>query len=597
MKTEPGRRSVRAAILAVSLALLSVSSLGLSAQAPTAATGVKFARISPGEMKEWLTYLSSDQLQGRQIFTEGYALAAAYVADHLRQWGVKPLGEDGTYFQTVKLKGYHTTRRSSVTVDVNGQTRTFKDGEHVTFPANAGGPQMQSFNGVEFVGSGLVVPDIKHDDYSGRDVKAKLVVWMGNGPRTLPQGAGRLLNARGQYAIETRGANASIGYASPPTAAEQALAQAQAALAQANQAVAQAQQGLLQARRGGGGRGVGGGGPDGGGAGRGNQPPSTDFTAVERVDHLLPPQFTADDDFFTFLLSAAPTKFPELKAAADRGDGLPALSLSNVKVILTIDNSYDLVSTRFSKNVVGLIEGTDARLRGTYVLFGAHLDHLGYLTAPRDGNPDLIFNGADDDGSGTTAELAIAKAFATGPKPKRSLVFTWHTGEEGGLSGSRYNADFPVIDLDKVQCQLNMDMIGRNADNDPRNANQVYIVGDDRISTDLHNLVGDVNNAQSKPLALDYAWNDPTDLQRIYFRSDHYSYAAKGIPIAFFTTGLHPDYHQVSDTVDKIQFDKMARIAQLIYETGFSVANTDKVLERDNKGPRAGKGSVGKITR
>ena len=167
-------------------------------------------------MKEWLTYLSSDELQGRQIFTEGYGLAAAYIANHLKQWGIKPLGEDGTYFQTVRLKGYRATRRSSVTVEVNGQTRTFKDGEHVTFAANVGGPQTVTLDGAEFVGSGLVLSDTAQNDYAGRDVKGKVAVWMGNGPGNLPQGAGRLLNARAQYAVETMGARASIGYAASP---------------------------------------------------------------------------------------------------------------------------------------------------------------------------------------------------------------------------------------------------------------------------------------------------------------------------------------------------------------------------------------------
>ena len=290
--------------------------------------------------------------------------------------------------------------------------------------------------------------------------------------------------------------------------------QARAALAQATTAVTQAQQALVQARaaagRGGGGGGAGG--------GRGNnQPAPPDFTSVQPVDDLVPPQFTGDDDFFAFLLGTAPVEFVELKAKADKGDVLPTFSLPGVKVTISIDNSYDVVSTQLSKNVVGLIDGTDAALKNTYVVFGAHLDHLGYRTAPQGGRggqvpdaaADLIFNGADDDGSGITAELAIAKAFAVGPKPKRSVVFVWHTGEEAGLFGSRYNADFPVIPLDKVQCLLNLDMVGRNADNDPRNADQLYIVGGDRISSDLHNLIVDVNSAQSKPLRLDYAWNDP----------------------------------------------------------------------------------------
>ena len=230
-------------------------------------------------------------------------------------------------------------------------------------------------------------------------------------------------------------------------------------------------------------------------------------------------------------------------------------------------------------------------------MFGAHLDHIGYRQAggasqngggcrrtqeadaaqaatPEGGRDaahaaatpqlpaldqqDTINNGADDDGSGSAALMAVAKAFTTGPKPRRSIVLVWHAGEESGLYGSRYNADFPVVPLDRVQAQLNMDMIGRN-DCDNANgdySNTVFVVGADRISTDLHNLIVDTNAAKANPLTLDYELNDPNDPENIYSRSDHYSYALKGIPIAFFTTGLHKDYHQVSDTVDKILFPK-----------------------------------------
>jgi Zn-dependent M28 family amino/carboxypeptidase len=210
---------------------------------------------------------------------------------------------------------------------------------------------------------------------------------------------------------------------------------------------------------------------------------------------------------------------------------------------------------------------------------------------------DLVSNGADDDGSGSTAELAIAKAFATGPKPKRSIVLIWHTGEEAGLYGSRYNADFPVVPLEKVQAQLNLDMVGRDDCNDIEGdySNSLFVIGDDRISTDLHNLIVATNNTSAKPLSLDYEMNDPNDPESVYTRSDHYSYASKGIPIAFFTTGLHPDYHRITDTVDKIIFPKMARIAQLVYEAGFSLANTNSVLLRDNKGPRTGFASKAEI--
>jgi len=191
--------------------------------------------------------------------------------------------------------------------------------------------------------------------------------------------------------------------------------------------------------------------------------------------------------------------------------------------------------------------------------------------------------------------MGIAKAFATGPKPKRSLPFVWHSGEEAGLLGSRYLADYPVVPLDQVAAQLNIDMVGRNRCDDPKESNTVYVVGSDRISTELHNLNEESNSGLEKPMKLDYEMNDPADPESIYTRSDHYSYASKGIPIIFYTTGLHRDYHYVTDEVSKIEFPKLAHIAQLVYSTAVKVANLDHVPARDNKGPRKGKGAAGKI--
>jgi Zn-dependent M28 family amino/carboxypeptidase len=258
-----------------------------------------------------------------------------------------------------------------------------------------------------------------------------------------------------------------------------------------------------------------------------------------------------------------------------------------------------------------MIEGSDPALRDTYVFYGAHLDHVGYRTAagggrggrggrgaePPSGEPDLIFNGADDDGSGSTALIGIAKAFATGPKPRRSVVLVWHTAEEAGLLGAQYMADHPVVPLEKIQAQFNIDMIGRNRDNDEAMSNTVFVIGADRISTDLHNIVVDTNATLAAPVTLDYEYNDPSDSNSFYTRSDHYSYAAKGIPIAFFFTGTHPDYHQASDSADKILYPKLTRIAQLVYQAGFNVANSQQTLVRDNLGPRSGRGFSGRIGR
>jgi hypothetical protein len=454
---------------------------------------------------------------------------------------------------------------------------------------------------VEFVGYGLDAPAASHLDYRGKDVKGAVVVWLGpNGPKSVDQASyRRLLGGRNRYATEEQGAAAAVGPAA-------------AGFGRGGRAAAPGDSGRSGEpdRLGGSGavnqpdagRGAG-----AGGAGRGAALPAADFTTVQRLDASIPPSVTANDAFFEFLFSHAPVKYDELKRKATAQDALPAFRLDGVKMTFNVDADYQVVRTQLTHNVVGIVEGSDPQLKGTYVAFGAHYDHVGYAEGEVVGSgsdarrlgargrvtpgkaDDRIWNGADDDGSGTVAIMAIAKAFAEGPRPKRSVIFVWHTGEESGLWGSRYFADHPTVPLDTIVSQLNIDMIGRNRDDKPTEANTVYLVGSDRISTELHNLNRTANSALTKPLTLNYEFNDPSDTEQIYTRSDHYSYAAKGIPIIFFTTGLHPDYHANTDEVSKIEFDKLARIAQLVYETGVRVANLDHAPAHDNKGPRAGR--------
>jgi hypothetical protein len=570
--------------LLVSSFLVSLLAIGGGAQT-TARGGID--SIQTGPLTEWLTYLSSDDLQGRATYTEGLGLAASYIADHLRQWGVKPAGDNGTYFQTVKVLGIRTRSRSSVAVEVNGQTRTFREGDGITFPRNMGSKQTIVSDALEFAGYGLTLPAGEHEDYAQIDPKGKVVVWLGPaGPRTATPGLGRLLqgSARNRAAIE-KGAVAVIAPVSAVPGGRGGRGAGEAGST-----------GPGAARQGGA--------PAGGGRGRGRGAVDDgDFTTVQRLDRPVPPTVTAQDEFFEFLFSGSDVPYADLKASAARQEPLRPFILEGVKLTFNVDAEYDAVRTRYTRNVVGIVEGTDPTLKDTYVLYGAHYDHTGYresvpMQAPpagANGEPDRINNGADDDGSGTVAIMAIARAFALGPRPKRSLLFVWHAGEENGLLGSRYHADFPVVPLERMAAQLNMDMVGRNRDNKPEEANTVYVVGSDRISTELHNINEEANAAIPMPLTLDYEMNDPTDTQSIYTRSDHYSYASKGVPIVFYFTGLHPDYHQVTDTVDKIVFDKIARIAQLGYETGRRVANLDHMPVRDNKGPRAGKSVAGKI--
>ena len=611
-------RAVRIILPALALAAaLTAQDWPVSGQA---AQSARLATISEADMKEWLTYLASDALLGRASFTEGYGLAASFVAEQLRSVGVKPLGDNGTYFQEVTRRGYRVTRNSSVTVDVGGRSRTFRHGDHVTMPVT-GGRQTLTVDAVEFIGYGQVNLTANYDDFRGRNVKGRLVVGLSGMPAVLTQqaeaagrggrgGRGGNFAGRGNYIIQTLGAGAVASFQptpAPPGAEELA---AQAALDKANQAVIDAQAQLQQARAAAGGRAGrrgGGGGAGRGARGRGAAAPQADVNTTQNVEAIAPPQFTGDETFFEFLFSGSPVKFADLRGKAAAGEPLAPFTLANVKVTVNIDNAYDVLTTERTKNVVGLVEGSDPQLRSTYVFFGAHLDHVGYRQSPGGGRgggaaaatgagtPDLISNGADDDGSGSTALLGLAKAFATGPKPRRSVVFVWHAAEESGLLGSRYMADFPVVPIDRIQAQFNMDMIGRNRDDDPAYANTVFVIGADRISTELHNVVVDTNASLPRPLTLDYEYNDPSDSNNFYTRSDHYSYAAKGIPIAFFFTGTHPDYHGVGDHPDKILYPKLTGIAQLVYQAGYAVANNPKPLNRDNRGPRSGRGFSGRI--
>jgi hypothetical protein len=574
------------------LAALSVGVVTL-----TAATGGALGTISASDLKEWLSYIASDDLEGRAIYSSGLGLAAGYIESHVRMWGARPAGDAGSYLQTVRVLGVKSTSRSTVTVEVRGQSRTFTDGQGIAFPRNVGGKRRFVVDHVEFAGYGLDLPRARHTDFKGKDVKGAAVIWLGTrGPKDIDSSLYRvLLASRDRYAIQELQAAASIGpeRAGGPGGAGRA-GQAQGAGGAGGAAQAGA-----------GGAGAAGG--AGQGRGRGNQIPAADFTTVERLDKADAPNLSGSDAFFEFLFSAAPTKYDELRRKADAQDPLPSFRLDGVTLTFNLDDDYQVVRTQLSHNVVAIVEGSDPQLKNAYVAFGAHYDHVGYAQGEvtNDGNGprrqglppnafpkagaenDRIWNGADDDGSGTVAMMALVKAFSEGPRPKRSLLFVWHTGEESGRYGSLYYADHSTVPMENIVAQLNIDMIGRNRDDRSAESNTVYLVGSDRISSELHQLSRAANDALPKPMTLDYEFNDPSDPEQLYFRSDHFSYAAKGIPIIFFTTGLHPDYHMQTDEVSKIEFDKMTRITQLVYETGWRLANLDHPPVRDNKGARA----------
>ncbi|HEY2722823.1 MAG TPA: M28 family peptidase [Chitinophagaceae bacterium] len=237
-----------------------------------------------------------------------------------------------------------------------------------------------------------------------------------------------------------------------------------------------------------------------------------------------------------------------------------------------------VTSTLESSDVLGVLEGTD--LKDQYVFVTGHYDHLG----KRD---TTIYYGADDDGSGTVSVLQIATAFAKakaeGHGPRRTMVFMTVSGEEKGLWGSQYYTEHPVFPLEKTTVDLNIDMIGRidATRKQGDSMNYVYVVGDDKVSTDLK-PISEATNKKYTKLELDYKFNDPKDPNRIYFRSDHFNFARKGVPIIFYYDGmLGADYHRPTDTPDKIYYNLLAKRAQLVFYTAWDMANRNDMLKRD----------------
>jgi hypothetical protein len=543
------------ALVAAAAAWMTAAGLAVRAQPAALA-------LSEPEAREWLAYLASDDLEGREVFTPGYEKAAAYVASHLAAWGVVPLGENGTYLQPVEEHRYRVTRRSSLTIEAAGEVRTFRHGADVEFPLESGAPQSIRF------AEALVLLETRQPGHSAADLAARtdlagrLIIYVPDRPGASLRrdAAGDDLDLPTRF-VRRQGAAAVITFVPEPFP---------------------------------------GGGPGAVRRSRPLDPPTAEITTVDRLDIPVPPSVTAGEPILDALFLNAATTFAGWRDAAGEGAAAPERRLDGIAVTFDIDNRFEVLSTRTTTNVVGMVEGADPTLKSSYVIFGAHLDHVGRSRGSevkgRINNrlaDDPIWNGADDNASGSVGLMGLAKSFATGPRPRRSAVFVWHTGEEAGLLGSRYMVSHPVVPLDRVEAMLNIDMIGRNRDDRPSERDTVYVIGADRISTDLHNMLVRTNGALDAPLTLDFEYNDPDDVQSFYTRSDHFSYADKGIPIAFFFTGTHDDYHANSDTADRIIFPKLLRVADLVYRTGFAVADHPGILIRDHRGARAGRGFSG----
>jgi len=492
--------------------------------------------ITAAQLKDYLSFIASDEMEGRDTPSRGLDTTAKFLATNLSRWGFKPAGDDGSFFQKIALSR-DVIDKAETRVQINDQTLALGD-DYIPSARPADVPATP----LVFAGNGWLVKSKNIDAYKGIDAKGKIAVIFAplNG---YPHGitASDLTGRHGEDWMNL---------------AEYAQKQGVAGIV-----IVPDFQYLANWDR--------------------NRARSTErgITRVEKFQSPTGaqiPQIVISPRLANNLFQGERQDAVSIFDSISVGQAPDPFALNpDKKLSLTVKVKSDQATTQ---NVVAVFEGSDPVLKNEYVALGAHYDHVG-TGAPVNG--DSIYNGADDDGSGTTALLAMAEALSkAGTRPKRSVLFIWHAGEEKGLWGSRYFTNYPTLPLDKIVTQINIDMIGRSkkeGDTNPLNRdlsgpNEIYVIGSKMMSTELGELTETVNK-QYLNITYDFRYDDPGDPNRFFSRSDHYNYAKKGIPIIFFFDGVHEDYHRPGDSVDKIDFQKMEKVARTIYMTLWEVAN------------------------
>ncbi|HOZ77721.1 MAG TPA: M28 family peptidase [Ferruginibacter sp.] len=514
---------------------ISVSFLFCTAIAQKDVSEKYAAHITGDGLKKHLVIIAGEEMEGRETGTEGQRKAAAYIEAQYKAIGLQ---------QVPALKGYQqffplfedSTDVTSGSLKIDNTDLTY--GEH--YYVNVMGNSTKTITANSFVFAGYGISEKNYDDYKGIDVKGKVAVIFLGEPRK-----------DGIYLVS--GTNSYSKYTYPGASAKikTATEKGAAAVIFINPSAPNISSALTNANK----------------KSKLYFPPSGDKEQVNYLvaSHSVLKTFFAEWNTDGLLQSAKaaaafnPVELPEKKTA---------FQFTFKKERLVVNAS----------NVIGVIEGTDKKEE--YVFLTAHYDHLGK-------KGDKIYYGADDDGSGTCGVIAMAEAFAKakaeGHGPRRTIVFMTVSGEEKGLWGSEYYTDNPVFPLDKTTVDLNIDMVGR-VDTEREKAdtlNYLYVVGHDKLSSELP-VINEGVNKKYTGLTLDYKFDDPNDRERIYYRSDHYNFARKGVPVLFFYDGmLKADYHKPTDTVDKIYWDLYQKRMRLIFHTAWEMANRDAMLKRD----------------
>ncbi len=502
---------------------------------------IKFsAPVNKTNAYKHLSILASDEYEGRETGKKGAWMAADYIKKQFQSYGlVGPVKNSADpYFQAV---GISSKTVADAALSVNGKTKENLKQFYImpqTVPTSG---FFVKANEVIFAGYGLNKEDF--NDYEGIDVAGKVVMIFATGDPTVKAQQPTPAQRRGQ---------SSVG--SQQTKIKYLLDNKAAGVLVINQNVDNLSPQLKSFLS------------------KGN--PSLKRASKEGGPAAASlPVITIGTEVANEILAGANTNLADIKKQID-GSLKPSTKLINVPVSFTARlEEIDLKAD----NVLGFLEGSDPKLKDEVVVVTGHYDHIGLVDDPN--ATDKVNNGADDDGSGTTGVIMLAEAFAKAKKagkgPKRSILFMTVTGEEKGLWGSEWYSEYPVFPLENTITNLNIDMIGRGDDSRPGDNNFVYIIGSNMLSDDL-DAIGKKANKDYVNIVLDEKYNNRTDPNRFYYRSDHYNFAKHGIPVIFYFNGVHKDYHQPGDEVSKIDFPMLTKRAQLIYYTTWELANAAK---------------------
>jgi len=489
------------------------------------------ATITGADLRKHLTVIAGAEMEGRETGTPGQRKAAAYIESQFKLSGLQAPQQLNGYQQTFPI--FKDTLLNT-SLKIGKKNYVFGD-DFILNPSAAENGEIKSRQ-IIFVGYGIA--DSNYNDYAGKDASGKIVVFFTGEPKS-----------NGTYLVTGTEKSSSWGFGG--MARKAAVAKENGALAALviNPTMEKILPGFVESAR--------------------------------KTNVYLPRDENEKVNYATILPAVAKEIFGEklFNDMLNKARASEPLNSTTVEVKSKTKFVYEKQQIpNFASNVVGFIEGSDKK--DEYVFLTAHYDHLG-----KQGNK--IYYGADDDGSGTVGVLEMAEAFAKakaeGKGPRRSIVFMTVSGEEKGLWGSEYYSDHPIFPLEKTTVDLNTDMVGR-VDTERKNAdslNYVYVIGHDRLSSDLQPISEGIDDKYSK-LKLDYKFDDPNDKERIYTRSDHYNFARKGVPILFFYDGmLKADYHKPTDTVDKINWDLYEKRVRYIFLVAWEIANRENMLKRD----------------